>query len=499
MKNRVFKGVKDFFKTDDVFWETEVQANIILAFTMIISAIILALSWVLNELGIFLIQKDVMTIVTIEGLIGLLVPAILCFALKGERRWLKLLLLIIFIIVLSMLDAMLTYNVMIIMALPLVISCRYYSRQLTIVTAVVTAIMFAISAYMGTNIGMTDLNYVQLNPETTSIAVTGTLDASVITEGFDKERTLFSTFTESYMPKLFVFILIAIISAEIAKCGRNMVLRQEEIVKKSARIESELDLATKIQMNMLPHEFPNSEKYEVFANMIPAKEVGGDFYDVFKIDDTHLALIMSDVSGKGVPAALFMAISKTLIKTNAKRIGKANETYNLINNILCDGNQTGLFVTSWMGILDTETGMLKYVNAGHNPPLYYSKENNSFSYVKVKPNFVLAGMENIKYKEYELQLKPGDKLFLYTDGVTEATNAQKELYGEDRLLEYLNNNCKEDVKTVIEGLKSDIDKFVGEAEQFDDITMLELNFTNPNPVVEEVAKEKEENNDKQSV
>ncbi|MBE5970237.1 MAG: HAMP domain-containing protein [Lachnospiraceae bacterium] len=251
-------------------------------------------------------------------------------------------------------------------------------------------------------------------------------------------------------------------------------------LKEGQRIGAELSLATDIQANMLPRifpPFPDHDEFDLFATMAPAKEVGGDFYDYFMIDDTHIAFVVADVSGKGVPAALFMVTAKTLIKDHTQLGLEPAEVFTRVNNILCDGNEAGLFVTAWMGVLDLVSGKLTYVNAGHNPPLI-NLEGKGFEYLKCRPGFVLAGMENMVYKQFELDMNVGDSIYIYTDGVTEATNAEKELYGEDRLLDYMNSHPLDDVRQTLRGIRADIDEFVGDAEQFDDITMLILDVKN---------------------
>lgn len=250
------------------------------------------------------------------------------------------------------------------------------------------------------------------------------------------------------------------------------------VTAEKERINAELTLASDIQAHMLPcifPAFPDHDEFDVYATMTPAKEVGGDFYDFFMVDDTHLAVVMADVSGKGVPAALFMVIAKTLIKNHAQMGLEVQEVFTTVNQMLCEGNDAGLFVTAWMGILDTVSGELSYVNAGHNPPLL-KQENGDFTYLKSRAGFVLAGMETTKYRKNTLSMKPGDRLFLYTDGVTEATNAENKLYGEERLAQFINRHVKDQAEEVLHELKADIDKFVGEAPQFDDITMLMLDY-----------------------
>lgn len=251
-----------------------------------------------------------------------------------------------------------------------------------------------------------------------------------------------------------------------------------EETKEKERIGTELELATKIQADMLPcifPAFPDREEFEVYATMNPAKEVGGDFYDFFMVDDNHLAVVMADVSGKGVPAALFMVIGKTLIKDHTKPEKSLGEVFSDVNNMLCDANSEGLFITAFEGVLDLITGEFRYVNAGHEIP-YICKKGEGFEPYKVKAGFVLAGMEDIHYKEGQVQLGIGDKVFLYTDGVPEATNAANELYGSERLYAVLNQNRESEPEALLPQIKADVDQFVGTAPQFDDITMLCLEY-----------------------
>jgi serine phosphatase RsbU (regulator of sigma subunit) len=246
----------------------------------------------------------------------------------------------------------------------------------------------------------------------------------------------------------------------------------------SARIDKELEFAKNIQCSALPTIFPaypNKTEFDIFATMTPAKEVGGDFYDFYFVGDNTLAFLIADVSGKGIPAAMFMMTAKTLIKNLAETSIPVEEVFTRANEELCKMNDAGMFVTAWMGELDLKTGVLSFVNAGHNPPLI-KRGNGEFEFVKTRSGLVLAGMEGINYRRNEIQLMAGDKVFLYTDGVTEATNANVELYGEDRLLAKINSVKDKDCTSICKDIKESVDEFVGEAEQFDDITMLALDF-----------------------
>lgn len=247
------------------------------------------------------------------------------------------------------------------------------------------------------------------------------------------------------------------------------------IAEAAARIDKELEYAKQIQLSALPANFPDEESYGIYAQMIAAKEVGGDFYDFYKLSDTKAAVLVADVSGKGIPAAMFMMTAKTIIKDLAEQGIEVNEILTRANEKLCESNESGMFVTAWMGILDTDTGRLQFANAGHNPPLIVHADSSS-EYLRSRPGFVLAGMEGVKYRINETTLLPGDRIFLYTDGVTEATDLNDNLYGDDRLLEYMDRNKAADAQCLLHGLKADIDTFTNGAPQFDDITMLVLDY-----------------------
>ena len=261
----------------------------------------------------------------------------------------------------------------------------------------------------------------------------------------------------------------------------NYIEEVKTITSEKERIGAELNVATQIQANMLPSifpPFPDREEFDIYATMTPAKEVGGDFYDFFMIDNDHVGIVMADVSGKGVPAALFMVIAKTLLKNRAQMSAgqflSPAEMLQVVNNQLCENNKAEMFVTVWLGILNITTGVITAANAGHEFPAI--KHNGKYELLKDKHGFVLAGMENLKYKDYEIRLEKGDALFVYTDGVPEATNSQNELFGTDRMMDTLNENPNGDCRDILHNVKKSVDDFVGGAPQFDDITMLCLEF-----------------------
>ncbi|MDE6737547.1 MAG: SpoIIE family protein phosphatase, partial [Lachnospiraceae bacterium] len=263
---------------------------------------------------------------------------------------------------------------------------------------------------------------------------------------------------------------------------QSYVQNLASITAEKERIRTEIQVASHLQADMLPEAvgaFDDRDEFDLAASMTPAKGVGGDFYDFFLLDENRLALVMADVSGKGVPAALFMVVSRTLIRSRLMTVGKEGEDLahmaEEINQSLCDNNKNGMFVTAWIGVLDIATGEVAYVNAGHCRPLLRRK-NGSCEYDDVLGGLVLAGMEDATYRQGGLRLRQGDTLLLYTDGVTEATSLQQQLYGEDRLLRTIADADSVTPEELLQELWKDVDAFQKDAAQFDDITMLAVTY-----------------------
>lgn len=297
-------------------------------------------------------------------------------------------------------------------------------------------------------------------------------DSAVVTNEYIRNLLL-----RGFLPNILQFLLIAYICCVLAKWGHKTLIDQAEAAKKFARVDTELGIAKEIQTTILPcifPPFPDRSEFDIYATMAAAKEVGGDFYDFFLVDDDHLAIVVADVSDKGIPAALFMMIGKALIKSQTMLKKGPGEVLEIVNNQLCENNEVGLFISAWLGILDIKTGKIIASNAGHEYPAV--KTGNEYKFIKHKPGFVLAGVEGTKYEEYEIQLNPGDGIFLYTDGVTEATNEDKNMFGKDALLASLNGRVTESQAALLQDVRADIDAFVGKASQHDDITMVGLNY-----------------------
>lgn len=243
------------------------------------------------------------------------------------------------------------------------------------------------------------------------------------------------------------------------------------IKMEATKNEEELEFARNIQHSVLPTSFPFNDKFEIFAMMDTAKQVGGDFYDFYYIDREHMVIQIADVSGKGIPAAMFMMEAKTIIKSLLETGMDIGEAYTEANKRLCDGNDAQMFVTAWGAVVDLSTGVVNYVNAGHNPPLI-KRGNNKFEYLHSKAGFVLGGFMSFHYEKQSFNIEPGDMIYLYTDGVTEANNVNKDLYSESKLEMIINHDNYSNAREVCEAVRKDVSKFVGDAEQSDDITML---------------------------
>ena len=277
------------------------------------------------------------------------------------------------------------------------------------------------------------------------------------------------------------FILINAVGFTIMIAIITYTENKKALVEEKTRIRSELEVANVIQHSLLPvisEKYPGRREIDISAFMEAAKEVGGDFYDVFFVDPDSLALVIGDVSGKGVPAALFMANAKITLQNCIRDIPSLAEAVETANNALCTGNEANMFVTIWVGILDLKTGALRYVSAGHNPPVVV--KDGSPSYINTKSGFVLAGMEDMIYKENIITLSDGDVIYLYTDGVTEANSKSKELYGDNRLIACFEKTGGMSAEQIIAAVKDSVDDFVKDNAQFDDMTMLCVRYLGQN-------------------
>lgn len=444
------------------FAENEKQANLYVARCMRVLAAVIAVIWLLNVVGVFIVPKTIMAVAGIGGVSLMLLPSLLLKLINQNSPRLKLYIMLCCILGITLLSAALPSHAILAWAVPVVLGCHYYSKRFSYGLLAVSVVCMAASLLFGTYFGERDSNLLKALETDGPRTVTGDTIRRVV---------LFYI-----LPRSLILCGVTIICSTLADRTRKLLERQIKDSADKQQIASELSVATHIQTSMLPRifpAFPAQKEFDIYAMTNPAKEVGGDFYDFFLVDDDHLAVVVADVSGKGIPAALFMVIAKTLIKDHAQRGTSPDVVFTEVNRLLCEANDEGMFVTAWLGVLELSTGHLSYVNAGHNPPLL-RRAGGGYDYLRTRSGFVLAGVEETRYRSCSLELAPGDALFLYTDGVTEATDAEKQLYGEERLATALNSHKDYAPKELLSAVRDDVEAFVGQAPQFDDITVLSL-------------------------
>ena len=320
-----------------------------------------------------------------------------------------------------------------------------------------------IDQYIKTYLGLLDLNYAEITPyDNMIVMITSTPMEEAVTK-----------LVNNVLPTLTIYVAMTVVSIWVTNTGLSMIRERTALAESTAAMEHELNIASDIQLGMLPDDFPDTDSYSIKAVMRPAKDVGGDFYDFVRIGVSQVAFLVADVSGKGVPAALFMASARTLIRSNLKNGMSADAVMDRTNSELIQTNREKLFVTAWLGILDLSTGSLSYVNAGHNPPFVIHADGTAENVVS-RPNFVLGRKKGIRYREHRMALSPGDRLFLYTDGLTDSTDAGGHMYGIGRVKEMLSSGKA--TEDIIPSMMDSVDRFSRGTEQFDDITMLLVDF-----------------------
>ncbi len=444
----------------NAFMENETEANLYAARCLVICAFLCAAAWLLTVFRIFILPLEIVNPTMPVIIFFFLIPALICRRTGGKKGWVKYAILFCSVMGIFILSSAMPKHGVMAWTMPLMLSCHYYSKKLSRMTLIASQILFSASIYIGMFVGEWDQIL---------------LDAAyysgprVITKEHLYDATIFFVLTRAA-----ILLGLSFICTTLAERTRRLLERQAKDSEERQRIETELDVANRIQADMLPcifPAFPERPEFDIYAVMNPAKEVGGDFYDFFMVDEQHLAVVIADVSGKGIPAALFMVIGKTLIKDHTKPDISLGAVFSEVNDLLCDANSEGLFITAFEGVLDLVTGEFHFVNAGHEIP-FIAREGEDYEPYRIKPGFVLAGMENMKYQAGSIQLAPGDKIFQYTAGVTEAMNGKEELYGMERLGSVLRMNTAKKPEELLAAVKEDVDVFAGGAPQFDDITML---------------------------
>ena len=457
LTNLLHQALHDPLATEQIFLENETSANILVERSLFVSACVLLVLWLLNMVGVLAVRQQYVLQIFLAGIIEFLIPAIICHIFHGKRKWIKYMLLAGVVISCAYLDSVLTFSAPLLIIFPVLFSCRYYSCAFTILASALTSFAFLLSSYCGAtfNFGNPDMNFA----------------------ANDKQEYIRNVMTQSFFPKWVVFLVVTALCYEIARCGRELVLKQDIVSKKNARVDAELEMASRIQAQALPTStgLPGNPYREIdlAAKMVPAKVVGGDFYDFFYPDPTHLAIIIADVADKGIAASLYMMMSKTFLDTHLSVSLSPSAVLEEVNKQLHERSPKGMFVTVWLGVLDLRTGEMATSNAGHEYPVIKRKDG-AFELIKDKHGFVLGGLKNTRFKEQIMQLNEGDILLVYTDGVPEATNKDGQMYGLDRMLDSLNGYTPSSMSDLVNHLKSDIDQFAKGVSQFDDTTIMAL-------------------------
>lgn len=458
----------------DIYSYNEKQANHYFASCLRYASLIVVLMWLLNIAGFFIVDRTCMNIVMPVALLSFLIPSVLEKLGMNDRKSTKFVMISCFLFGIAALSAAITIHVVLAWACTVIISCHYYNPRLTLFTTIGALILMLASLYIGLVIGVWDSNIMRSVQDPGSIAGRFDYIVNAVESGDDLLGRCFCFY---YVPRATILIFIHLISMTLSGRTHRMLEKQDDMTRESERIRVELDVAKEIQSSMLPcifPAFPQRSDFDIFASMVPAREVGGDFYDFFMADDSHLALVVGDVSGKGVPASLFMVITKTLIKDHVRIQKDVASVFSDVNAILCESNKEDFFITAFLAVIDLETGLLCCVNAGHNPPLIIQRDK--LFVPRLYTSLPLAAMEGTCYQSQQLKLEKGDVMFLYTDGVPEAEDEKGSFYTDERLKDVLLRSSGKNMEGLIKNVYQDVLVFRGKAEPFDDITMLAMKY-----------------------
>lgn len=449
----------------DILWEYEVEANrrisvlliVILALSFVI-LILLRFSFVSYDYSLSLVKYHCLNIVILT------VSVVFTIATEGKNKYCKYLIMLSLVSVGFVLSSHYT-SAHWVNVLPLLVCIAYRDKKMTILTSLAIVILLFLSIFVSISMGIFDYNLVSL---------LGMKDGTVMVN-MTVNQIIISTLQNNYLVSV-IFIAILSVLAYVVT-SRNLEIMKQKAVADNRKfaMDRELTVASEIQKGMLPSDSYDGPYCNIFSSMQAAKEVGGDYYDYFMPDERHVTVLIADVSGKGIPASLFMATAKTMMHSYAMRGQSPADVFDSVNRSLCESNPEKMFVTAWMGTLDLETGRLTYANAGHNPP-FIIREGLSAEMIKCPPNFILGRKKSIRYKDYHLDMSVGDKLFLYTDGVTEAMDKEKKMYTTERLNDVLGKLSSEQPNDIITKVCDSISEFTGDAQQSDDMTMVLLNY-----------------------
>ncbi len=470
----------------EFYYDNEADANRQLCFVNLAAAVLSLLLWAAYLFGIFTIPKHFFPVVCVLFPVASIVLLIPLFFVKTEmirKPGFKYFILFSLLAVVAAINITIPKHAVLLWPFAILFANHYYNPKIGKVVYIVTIISMLICMYLGMFFGEFDQN----------LLGGGVIDGDriVTVETFEERKEMLDellkkgnnryikVFIFYYLPRTAIVTLFFLVSNILNKRTYQLFGEKLRINEEFQKTKTELNVARDIQESAVPTVFPEDERFGLYASMDTAEAVGGDFYDFFMIDEKTLVVVMADVSGKGIPAALYMMQAKTLIKTYAQQGLSVDAVATETNKRLCEDASRDMFVTAWIGFLDLDTGVLSYVHAGHTFPVLVKGKpaENRVSFVKNKINTVLGGLKKAKYVKQEIRLEPGDGIFLYTDGVTEAHSVGGDMYGEARLLSFIDDNTgsilgNDPCRSACEAILSDVKSFASGAAQYDDITMM---------------------------
>lgn len=469
--------------------KNEIDANKSLSYAASFAAFIMVILWIGYLTGFFYARHVIA--------VNIIIPILACILLSPlflrrtklvEYKGYKYMLFGIFLFVVFFMNVILPLYSVIAWSIIIPVSAHYYSKRTTLIVFLITIGLMTLAIPLSIMVGQFDSVLFKVSEfqfEHLTRSDTGAyLDSDNLSDRFYflanwreyKEVTgisfsrWYAAFGYLLLPRALVVAVVYIICHLLAKRTSNLMESERKALGENERMRSELDIASSIQKSVLPTSNPSNEAYRLYATMNPSKEVGGDFYDYFQIDETRFAIVVGDVSGKSIPGAMFMMKTETVIKNLAPIYKDSNKILSEANNVLNENNSTNMYVTVWLGIFDTKKKTLSFTNAGHNSPVIIKKDDVSF--LKDKHNIALGILKNKPYEVGSIKMSKGDKILLYTDGVTECHSESNELYGENRLVRLIKSNIANSPRGIVTSISSDLEKFRGNRAQFDDITML---------------------------
>lgn len=474
------------------YYDNEANANKHMSFANAFAAFVVLLIWIMYAVGFFPVHKGILTLINISFPIAILIllsPIMFVFfhpKSLWKRRY-KYFVVSTFIFVVAAINIIVPKHGIIGWALCIVITNHYYNPKLGFITFITTVITMLLCLYGGMFLGEYDPNLLGggLIIDGKIAYIDGVKERydmlhQMILEGDNRYLKVFLYY---YLSRLAILSIIFMVSNALNRRTYNLLVSGIRVGNEQQKTRTELEVAKDIQLTSLPTEFMTSKDVEIQAELKAAKEIGGDFYDYFILDDERIAILIGDVSGKGIPAAMFMMKVITCFKNFINLSRSPSEILNQVNASIYKNNQSHMFVTCFLAMINTKTGETVFANAGHNPPII--GKNKNYRYLKCKHGFILGGLPKAPVEDEKLVLEEGETITLYTDGITEAMNKQRNLYGEERLLNLFN---KKEYSCLIElhhDLKDDVEKFTDGAPQSDDMTYLTLQYHGDNYVYEE--------------